>query len=426
MVSHWHDTRCASQNCGNVLGTKPCVRQTDLYKRHESGNQMKALLGAEHLVWKGEAPEDRAQQPRQLAGSDGGGFLRRNPSETAWRVCRDGGAADAPETEIAAARHRPASFQPPVRSFLLQPSRTEMEASEDSPRVASPRAAAETAAAAAQPAAVDAVRQKRIPERAHRGRGGGAVAPPAAKGMRRSASTGSVPAERPGARPSTSTPQRHKAAAPTSSPKGYVSPPPRRARPASATPPRPSDARSQSRGGCGESSSSCSTPTRRREPMRTASTPATPKLSKLRFDSMPASPAFSSGGGASSFAQRYNRGELPCRIDHGAYSLRISWDIPTAELLDRRDELLIVCAEGLRESRHPYATVARLAFAGLVGSSTYKVSQARRPWPTRRLGRSWQAFGLRCWQGRLAASQEIARRPKPSGWTASLRPPLRR
>ncbi|CAE7579232.1 unnamed protein product, partial [Symbiodinium natans] len=48
--SHRHDALC-SQNVGNSLGSRPCVRQTALYKQHESGNAMKALLGTPHLSW---------------------------------------------------------------------------------------------------------------------------------------------------------------------------------------------------------------------------------------------------------------------------------------------------------------------------------------------------------------------------------------
>lgn len=39
--------------------------------------------------------------------------------------------------------------------------------------------------------------------------------------------------------------------------------------------------------------------------------------------------------------------------------------MPLDELINRRDELMVLCADGLRETRHPYATVARLAFADL-------------------------------------------------------------
>lgn len=95
---------------------------------------------------------------------------------------------------------------------------------------------------------------------------------------------------------------------------------------------------------------------------RAGSVPS-PKISAMRYDSMHVAPAFSTG--RSRFATEYSRGALPCRIDHGTCSLRISWDIPTEELFHRRDALIALCAEGLREMRHPYSTVARLAFADL-------------------------------------------------------------
>ncbi|CAE7806803.1 unnamed protein product, partial [Symbiodinium sp. CCMP2592] len=60
--SHRHDALC-SQNVGNSLGSRPCVRQTPLYKRHESGNAMKALLGMPHLSWEPECKRAEAQKP---------------------------------------------------------------------------------------------------------------------------------------------------------------------------------------------------------------------------------------------------------------------------------------------------------------------------------------------------------------------------
>ena len=46
-------SRCgnANQNLGNKLGSRPCVRQTDNYRRYEGGNSMKALLGHNDLQW---------------------------------------------------------------------------------------------------------------------------------------------------------------------------------------------------------------------------------------------------------------------------------------------------------------------------------------------------------------------------------------
>mmetsp|Transcript_128583 Transcript_128583/g.222107 ORF Transcript_128583/g.222107 Transcript_128583/m.222107 type:complete len:225 (-) Transcript_128583:762-1436(-) len=41
----------ASQNVGNVLGARPCVRQTKNYRKYESGNNMKAIMGHDQLMW---------------------------------------------------------------------------------------------------------------------------------------------------------------------------------------------------------------------------------------------------------------------------------------------------------------------------------------------------------------------------------------
>lgn len=38
-------------NQGNVLGDRPCVRQSQLYRQHCGGNEMKALLGNDTLAW---------------------------------------------------------------------------------------------------------------------------------------------------------------------------------------------------------------------------------------------------------------------------------------------------------------------------------------------------------------------------------------
>ena len=53
MKSHYTHQNSGSQNVGNILGNKPCVRQSKLYRIHESGNAMKDLLGicSENLKW---------------------------------------------------------------------------------------------------------------------------------------------------------------------------------------------------------------------------------------------------------------------------------------------------------------------------------------------------------------------------------------
>ena len=40
-----------TQNQGNQLGDRPCVRQSRLYREHVGGNAMKGLLGQDSLAW---------------------------------------------------------------------------------------------------------------------------------------------------------------------------------------------------------------------------------------------------------------------------------------------------------------------------------------------------------------------------------------
>jgi hypothetical protein len=50
-VSHFHDPSASSQNVGNHVGNRPCVRQSQLFRRNESGNAMKELMGQTCLQW---------------------------------------------------------------------------------------------------------------------------------------------------------------------------------------------------------------------------------------------------------------------------------------------------------------------------------------------------------------------------------------
>ena len=53
--SHLHlSCPSSTQNQGNVLGERPCVRRNVIGTRHGGGNAMKALLSNETLQWKGE------------------------------------------------------------------------------------------------------------------------------------------------------------------------------------------------------------------------------------------------------------------------------------------------------------------------------------------------------------------------------------
>ncbi|KAJ1485726.1 hypothetical protein T484DRAFT_1792436 [Baffinella frigidus] len=51
MGGHWHDANAGTQNQGNHIGTRSCVRQSKLYRQYESGNSMKDLMGHSSLAW---------------------------------------------------------------------------------------------------------------------------------------------------------------------------------------------------------------------------------------------------------------------------------------------------------------------------------------------------------------------------------------
>lgn len=40
-----------TQNQGNVIGDRPCVRQSKLFRQHDSGNAMKDLMGHGDMKW---------------------------------------------------------------------------------------------------------------------------------------------------------------------------------------------------------------------------------------------------------------------------------------------------------------------------------------------------------------------------------------
>ena len=50
---HHHDAASANGSIerGNRLGSRPCVRQSDIYRQRESGDAMKSMLGQDHLKW---------------------------------------------------------------------------------------------------------------------------------------------------------------------------------------------------------------------------------------------------------------------------------------------------------------------------------------------------------------------------------------
>jgi hypothetical protein len=57
MSGHRHNPSAATQNQGNSIGDRSSVRQSRLYRVHESGNSMKSILGTAHLGWDTNAQE---------------------------------------------------------------------------------------------------------------------------------------------------------------------------------------------------------------------------------------------------------------------------------------------------------------------------------------------------------------------------------
>lgn len=57
MSGHHHNSNAGTQNQGNSLGDRACVRQSKLYRQHESGNDVKSILGTDHLRWDTERQE---------------------------------------------------------------------------------------------------------------------------------------------------------------------------------------------------------------------------------------------------------------------------------------------------------------------------------------------------------------------------------
>lgn len=57
MTSMTHASHEHNQNLGNVIGSRPSVRMSKLYRRYESGSAMKSILGNSHLDWNIEKNE---------------------------------------------------------------------------------------------------------------------------------------------------------------------------------------------------------------------------------------------------------------------------------------------------------------------------------------------------------------------------------
>eukprot|EP01035_Chromulina_nebulosa_P024171 gene24171-31417_t len=65
MPGHKHNSSAATQNQGNTLGDRSCVRQSKLYRMYESGNSVKSILGTSNLCWNTDQKEG-AYQGQQI------------------------------------------------------------------------------------------------------------------------------------------------------------------------------------------------------------------------------------------------------------------------------------------------------------------------------------------------------------------------
>ena len=66
------------------------------------------------------------------------------------------------------------------------------------------------------------------------------------------------------------------------------------------------------------------------------------------------------------FGSCFNSGGFPCRLSHGAANVSLRWS-KDPSLLDF-DPYLVICAEGLCETEHPYAFASRACFQALIQS----------------------------------------------------------
>lgn len=86
------------------------------------------------------------------------------------------------------------------------------------------------------------------------------------------------------------------------------------------------------------------------------------KISKLRFDDKKSSNPFETKkkNYKTSFSSLYDNNAIPCRIFHATSQMRLQWDKPLDQI--PYNPLFIHFSEGLRETVHPYCTIAQAAF----------------------------------------------------------------
>lgn len=73
MSGHKHNPSAATQNQGNSIGDRSSVRQSMLYRKHESGNDVKSILGTTNLCW------DQNHQEGAYAGREVFDHTKPNP-----------------------------------------------------------------------------------------------------------------------------------------------------------------------------------------------------------------------------------------------------------------------------------------------------------------------------------------------------------
>lgn len=335
MVSHSHNPFSASQNVGNSLGTRPCVRQTALYRQRESGNAMKELMGMSHLAWDNDENVGAPANGRKMDARPPVVEREALRPYVAQRVSSVPARAGYP-VAYAESRESPRGEVGagwPVETYQqFQDRRSHAADTWDSEASCPAQVRTSTPSQGPRTEAVKETRDtSSTREVVGRGRGRGCDMDSAVGHGRGRAASRRSPNPGP---PHTPSVRRSETAS--------------RAVPASPSP------------SC-SSTPTCGRPTSG-SAQRAGSAP-TPKISSTRFDNMRVAPVFS--GGSSRFAEAYAHGSLPCHIDHGTCKNRIAWDVPIEEVRDRREALLTLCVDGLRETRHPHATVARLAFTDL-------------------------------------------------------------
>jgi len=319
-----HDSM--SQNLGNSLGARPCVRQTPLYKRHESGNAMKDLLGMSHLAWEKVALEDNCRGPKDPCC-----YVETPPPQP-----QRGGYPQTPT--------RPSPPSPPriARTLFADPSRGDL-----------------------QPFLESNCLEKQLEQFID-------VQPTDMIITNHASKAGLQVSEN-----ETTTAKHHdKEVAVQQAASKHMKSTLVKSQPQQEGVRQP-EAKIDSR-----SKDYRSNP---RAKGRSSSVPAPPsRLSRSRFDGLEVAPAFGrsqrsvpgkarqaegSAQTTSHLVEEYERGAIPCRLDHGTCSYRISWDVPDEELQSRRQVLLPLFADGICETRHPYATLASLAFKSLASLS---------------------------------------------------------